>query len=583
MADQDERTDLEKALAFCKTSFLMVGLFSFFINMSMLTPAIYMLQVYDRVVSSGSHSTLVMLTLIMMLMFLTMGGLEWVRSQILVRVSTRLDTMLNVRLFDASFKQSLYSGGANASAQPLSDMTGLRQFMTGNGLFAFFDAPWLPIYLAVMFIFHPIFGWIGVFSAVILVVIAIFNEKLTQRPLADANKAAISSNAYVVKNLRNAEVIESMGMLTVIRDRWVERNKEILLLQGNASRMAGLLTSMSKVIRLTVQSLCLGAGAYLAVEGEISPGMMIAGSILLGRALAPIDILIGTWKQFVNARSQYGRLNDMLAKIPADQERMPIPPPSGAVTVENIVVCPPGTRTPVVKNVAFKVDQGDVVALIGPSAAGKSTLARTILGIWPAMSGKVRLDGADVFAWKREELGPYIGYLPQDIELFEGTVSENIARFGEVDPEQVVAAATMAGVHEMILRLPNGYDTQIDAGGSALSAGQRQRVGLARALYGSPRLIVLDEPNSNLDDQGEAALTAALKQLKARKTTVIVISHRTSVIASVDKLLVLKDGQLELYGPKEEVLKKMNERVPAIRKQAQPGPSPITTPITTPI
>ena len=583
MADQDERTDLEKALAFCKTSFLMVGLFSFFINMSMLTPAIYMLQVYDRVVSSGSHSTLVMLTLIMMLMFLTMGGLEWVRSQILVRVSTRLDTMLNVRLFDASFKQSLYSGGANASAQPLSDMTGLRQFMTGNGLFAFFDAPWLPIYLAVMFIFHPIFGWIGVFSAVILVVIAIFNEKLTQRPLADANKAAISSNAYVVKNLRNAEVIESMGMLTVIRDRWVERNKEILLLQGNASRMAGLLTSMSKVIRLTVQSLCLGAGAYLAVEGEISPGMMIAGSILLGRALAPIDILIGTWKQFVNARSQYGRLNDMLAKIPADQERMPIPPPSGAVTVENIVVCPPGTRTPVVKNVAFKVDQGDVVALIGPSAAGKSTLARTILGIWPAMSGKVRLDGADVFAWKREELGPYIGYLPQDIELFEGTVSENIARFGEVDPEQVVAAATMAGVHEMILRLPNGYDTQIDAGGSALSAGQRQRVGLARALYGSPRLIVLDEPNSNLDDQGEAALTAALKQLKARKTTVIVISHRTSVIASVDKLLVLKDGQLELYGPKEEVLKKMNERVQAIRKQAQPGPSPITTPITTPI
>ena len=580
MSNQVEKTDLEKALTFCKSSFLMVGLFSFFINMSMLTPAIYMLQVYDRVVTSGSHSTLVMLTLIMMLMFFTMGGLEWVRSQILVRVSTRLDTMLNVRLFDASFKQSLYSGGANASAQPLSDMTGLRQFMTGNGLFAFFDAPWLPIYIAVMFMFHPVFGWLGIFSALILVIIAIANEKLTQKPLAEANKAAIGSNAFVVKNLRNAEVIESMGMLTDIRNRWVERNKEILLLQGNASRMAGLLTSMSKVIRLTVQSLTLGVGAYLVIEGQISAGLMIAGSILLGRALAPIDLLIGTWKQFVNARSQYGRINDMLSKIPADEERMPLPPPSGAVTVETIVVCPPGTRTPVLKNVAFQVEQGDIIALIGPSAAGKSTLARAMLGIWPAMSGKVRLDGADVFAWKREELGPHIGYLPQDIELFEGTISENIARFGEVDPEQVVAAANMAGVHDMVLRLPAGYDTRIDAGGGSLSAGQRQRVGLARALYGNPKLVILDEPNSNLDDLGEAALAGALKQLKERGTTVIVISHRTSVIASVDKLLVLKEGQLEMYGPKDEVLKKMNERVAALRQQTQ-RPTPITTPIKT--
>ncbi len=582
MSQTDNKTDLQKAISFCRSSFFIVGFFSLFINTLMLTPAIYMLQVYDRVVTSGSHSTLVMLTLIMILMFVTLGGLEWVRSQILVRVSTRLDTLLGTRLFNASFKQALYTGGMQASAQPLSDMTGIRQFMTGNGLFAFFDSPWIPIYLTVMFIFHPWFGFVGVAAAIVLIVLAITNEKVTQKPLSAANKMSIAANMFVTKNLRNAEVIESMGMLSDIRGVWAEKNKEVLYLQAEASRKAGLITSLSKVIRMTVQSLVLGLGAYLVIEGEISPGLMIAGSILLGRALAPIDLMIGTWKQFVSARSQYQRLNEILTKTPADRERMALPDPQGAVSVEGAIITPPGSKTPVVKNVSFAINKGDIVGMIGPSAAGKSSLARGILGIWPTLGGKIRLDGADVFTWNREDLGPFVGYLPQDIELFEGTISQNIARFGEVDPVKVVAAARMAGVHEMILRLADGYDTPIGANGGALSGGQRQRIGLARALYGEPRLVVLDEPNSNLDDQGDVALANALQQLKRNGATVLIISHRTSVIASVDKLLVMKDGIVTLYGSKDEVLKKMKEQVAAQQPARKPVPVqniPLTTPI----
>ncbi|PID42496.1 MAG: type I secretion system permease/ATPase [Proteobacteria bacterium] len=583
MSQTDNKTDLQKALGFCRSSFFTVGFFSLFINTLMLTPAIYMLQVYDRVVTSGSHSTLLMLTLIMILMFVTLGGLEWVRSQILVRVSTRLDTLLGARLFNASFKQALFTGGMQASAQPLTDMTGLRQFMTGNGLFAFFDSPWIPIYLAVMFVFHPWFGFVGVAAAVILIILAVVNEKVTQKPLSEANRVSIGANMFVTKNLRNAEVIESMGMLSDIRDVWADKHKQVLYLQAEASRKAGLITSLSKVIRMTVQSLVLGLGAYLAIEGEISPGLMIAGSILLGRALAPIDLMIGTWKQFVSARSQYQRLNEMLTKIPADQERMALPDPEGVVTVEGAIITPPGSKTPVVKNVSFAVNKGDIVGMIGPSAAGKSTLARGILGIWPTIGGKIRLDGADVFTWNREDLGPFIGYLPQDIELFEGTISQNIARFGDVDPAKVVAAAKMAGVHDMILRLAEGYDTTIGANGGGLSGGQRQRIGLARALYGEPRLVVLDEPNSNLDDQGDVALANAMRQLKQQGATVIIISHRTSVIASVDKLLVMKEGIVTLYGPKEEVMKKMQEQVAAQQQAARKRVPAQNVPLTTPI
>ncbi|WP_010323488.1 type I secretion system permease/ATPase [Marinobacterium stanieri] len=568
---EKKRTDLEAVLHACRSSFFSVGLFSMFINMLMLVPAFYMLQVYDRVVTSGSIPTLVMLTLVMLLLMTTMGALEWVRSRIMVRVSTRIDTLLGSRLYDASFKQALYSGGMNANAQPLSDLTGLRQFLTGNGLFAFFDAPWVPIYIAIMFMFHPWFGIVAIISVIILSTLAVINEKVTSKMLGEANKENMAATQFTNKNLRNAEVVESMGMLGRIRDRWQEKNRKVLALQGIASDRAGILTSISKTTRLIVQSLVLGLGAYLAVQQEISPGLMIAGSILLGRALGPIDQMIGVWKQFVSARSQYKRLNEILGNIDEDPDRMSLPAPKGKVQADNVMVAPPGSKSPVVKGVTFSVEPGEMVGVIGPSAAGKSTLARALLGIWPTMGGKMRLDGADIFIWQREELGPHIGYLPQDIELFEGTISENIARFGEVDSQAVVKAAQMAGVHDMILRLPEGYDTMIGATGGALSGGQRQRIGLARAIYGNPRLVVLDEPNSNLDDQGEAALAVALQNLKETGATVFIITHRASVLSQVQKLMVMREGALAMFGPRDQVLAELNKASRAAAPAAKPA------------
>lgn len=539
----------------------------------MLVPAFYMLQVYDRVVASGSIPTLVVLTILMIILMVTMGGLEWVRSRIMVRVSTRLDTLLGGRLFNASFRQALYSNGANTSAQPLSDMTSLRQFLTGNGLFAFFDAPWVPIYLFIMYLFHPLFGLVGLISVIILSALALINERATSNMLKEANQENLGATHFTTKNLRNAEVVESMGMLNNIRKRWFERNRKVLALQGIASDRAGIITTLSKSFRLIIQSLILGLGAYLAVQREISPGLMIAGSILLGRALGPIDQMIGAWKPFVAARGQYQRLNEMLAKIADEPERMSLPVPDGNITLEQVMVAPPGAKAAVVKGVNFSAPAGSMIGIIGPSAAGKSTLARAILGIWPSMGGKVRLDGADVFSWNREELGPHLGYLPQDIELFEGSISENIARFGEIDSEGVVKAAKLAGVHEMILRLPEGYDTIIGTAGGGLSGGQRQRIGLARAVYGSPKVIVLDEPNSNLDDVGEAALADALKQLKAQSTTVFIITHRTSILSAVDTLLVMRDGLQTMFGPRDAVLKELSNAAKANQQNTEQTPA----------
>ena len=527
------RTELEGALAVCKGSFLSVGFFSFFVNLLMLVPSFYMLQVYDRAVGSASLSTLLMLTLIMLLLMVTMGGLEWVRSRIMVRISTRLDTLLSQRLFDASFKQALNTSGMHATAQPLNDLNGLRQFLTGNGLFAFFDAPWIPIYLAVMFMFHPWYGWMGVVSAALLGALAFANEKLTHAPLQAANREQMAATAFTNKSLRNAEVVESMGMLASLRQHWSGRTHKILALQSLASDRAATMTSVSRTFRQIVQSLVLGLGAYLTINHEISSGLMIAGSILLGRALAPIDQLIGVWKGFLGARSQYARLHELLLKIAAEPERMPLPAPEGAIRVEGLSAGSPDARKPIIRGVDFQVAAGEVVGIIGPSGAGKSTLARALLGVWPSLAGTVRLDGADISQWRREELGQYIGYLPQDIELFEGTISQNISRFGAIDAPAVVAAARMAGVHELILQLPDGYDTLIGANGGGLSGGQRQRIGLARALYGEPRLVVLDEPNSNLDDAGEKMLAEALQKLKQSRATVFVITHRPGVLAQL--------------------------------------------------
>lgn len=564
---------LKAALKACKGSFLSVGLFSFFVNALMLVPSFYMLQVYGRVVTSGSISTLVMLTLIMTVLMVTMGSLEWTRSRIMVRVSTKLDVMLSRQVYRASFKRALDSGGMDASAQPLNDLTGLRQFLTGNGLFAFFDAPWLPIYIGVMFLFHPWFGWVAIGSAIVLLILAFFNEKMTGGPLAEANKQNIAASLYTTKNLRNAEVIESMGMLNTLMSRWALRQKNVLLHQSIASDKGGTISSISKTFRLLVQSLILGLGAYLAVKQEISPGLMIAGSILLGRALAPIDLIIGSWKGFISARAQYARLNEILDKQMEEPQRMPLPAPQGHILVENLIVNAPGSKSPIIKNIGFSVPAGCVVGIIGPSASGKSTLARALLGVWTPQHGVVRLDGADINNWDKDELGPHVGYLPQDIELFEGSISENIARFGTVNAEQVVAAAKTAGVHEMILQLPEGYDTVIGSDGVNLSGGQRQRVGLARAIYGLPRFIVLDEPNSNLDEVGERALALAIQQIKATGATIFIITHRTSILNQLDRLLVMQNGGISAYGPREQVMAELNAQQAA----AQPAPGPGAT------
>lgn len=565
------KSDLEEALKLCKGAFLSAAGFSLLINFLMITPSIYMLQVYDRVVSTGNKSTLLMLTLIVVVLFITLAALEWVRSQILVKVSTRLEMLLNQRLFQIAFKQSLYSGGQRATTQPLDDLMGLRQFLTGSGLFAFFDAPWMPIYLALLFIFHPWFGWFSVFTAILLCIVAVATEKATTKILSEANNVAMTTRGVLGRNLRNAEVIESMGMLTKIMERWMTGAVKVLDLQAVASSRAGLLMALSKIIRLSSQSLILGLGAYLVIEREISAGLMIAGSILMGRALAPIDLIIASWKGFIGARDQYHRLNELLLKIPADKEHMLLPDPQGRVQLENAVIIPPGSKFPVIKGVNLVIEKGDIVGVIGPSGAGKSTLARAILGIWPTANGAIRLDGAEIFNWDREHLGSFIGYLPQDIELFEGTIGENIARFGSMDPEKVVTAAKMADVHELILGFSEGYDTIIGASGGNLSGGQRQRIGLARALYGNPVLVVLDEPNSNLDEQGEAALEKALLQLKQKQATVLIITHRNNVLSKVDKLLILQDGALSVYGPRDKVIAHLQKQQ---QQTAIPVPQP---------
>ena len=566
---KNHENSLQAALKACKGAFISVGVFSLFVNALMLVPTFYMLQVYGRVLTSNNVTTLVMLTIIMSILVITSGTLEWVRSRIMVRVSTKLDVLLSRHVYKASFKRALESGGMDASAQPMSDLTSLRQFLTGNGVFAFFDAPWLPIYIAVMFMFHPYYGWVAIASAIVLLILAYANEKVTGKALGEANKENIAATLNTTKNLRNAEVIESMGMLDTLIARWSQRQRKVLLLQSNASDKGGVVSTLSKTFRSWVQSLILGLGAYLAIQHEINAGLVIAGSVLLGRALAPIDLIIGSWKGFISARTQYNRLNDILDKMHAEPQRMPLPAPKGNIQVENLIIGAPGSKTPILKGIGFGVPAGAVVGIIGPSASGKSTLARALMGVWAPQHGSVRLDGADLHQWDKELLGPHIGYLPQDIELFEGSISENIARFATIDPEKVVQAAQIAGVHEMILLLPEGYDTVIGSDGVNLSGGQRQRIGLARALYGIPKVILLDEPNSNLDEVGERALAHAIQYLKQAGSTVFVITHRTSILSQLDRLLVMQNGAITMYGPRDQVMEELNKQQLAAQKQTQ--------------
>ena len=551
----EPRSELRVALRACGHSFLAAGFFSLFINFLLLVPALYMLQMYDRVLTSRSESTLVLLTLLVIGLMIALGALDWVRSQILIRIGARLDMSLNERLFTALFDLNLRRPGS--SAQPIQDLTQLRQFLTGTGLSAFFDLPWIPIYLLALFLFHPLFGLLAFGGALIALGLTLANEFSTQKLLEMANTEAIAANQYVSGNLRNVEVLEAMGMLGVVRQRWLKRHANILTLQAQASDRASALTATSRSFRILLQSLVLGTGAYLAIYHVITPGLMIAATILVGRALGPIDLLIGNWRSFVAARSAYRRLEQLLQNNPRRPATMALPPPLGKLQVEGITVIPPGASVPALRSISFTLAAGESLGIIGPSAAGKSTLARTVLGLWPARVGQVRLDGADIATWNRDELGPYIGYLPQDIELFDGTVGENIARFGVLDPAKIVEAARRAEVHELILHLPQGYDTPVGEAGCVLSGGQRQRIALARALYGDPALLVLDEPNSNLDDQGETALMATLEEIRARGKTVLIITHRPRLLAGVDKMLLLKDGSVQLFGPREQVLAKL--------------------------
>jgi len=580
-AAQKAPDELRVALRALRNALLTVAVFSGFINVLMLTPAIYMLQVYDRVLGSRNETTLLVLSIMVLAAFLFMAALEAVRGWVLIRVGARLDSQLNARVFTAAFERNLRRPGSN-TAQPIHDLNTVRATLTGSALISAFDAPWLPVYLVVIFLMSPALGWFAFGGAVLLLVLAVINERTSKPRLDEAQKYQLQSHQALTNNLRNAEVIEAMGMLPSIRRRWYELHRQQIATQASASDLAAVLSGATKFVRIALQSLVLGFGALLVLEGSLTSGMMIAASILAGRALAPVEMLVGNWKQIISGRQAYARLRELLGVHPPRREGMALPAPRGQVTVEAASAPAPGSQRLILKNLTFSIAPGEVVAVIGPSASGKSSLARLLVGIWPAAMGSVRLDGASIFDWNKDELGPFIGYLPQDIELFDGTVADNIARFGEVDAERVVDAARRVDMHEQILRLPMGYDTPLGSDGSNLSGGQRQRIGLARAIYGDPSFIVLDEPNSNLDETGEKALVEAVKALKARGKTVVLITHRMSTLAAADKILVLADGNLATYGPRDEVFKAMQSQGALVPARRSPTITPVPAPAAAP-
>lgn len=551
--------NLKSALSESKKSFYFTALISLFINLLMLVPPLYMLQIYDRVVASRSEETLLMLTLIVVALFLVMGVLEFIRSRILIRIANSVDTRLSDRLFTTMFTLA-NRFPSRTTAQPLNDLGQIRQFLAGTPLFAFFDAPWIPIYIAILFLFHPWFGIFGIFAVILVAILTVVNESRTKARIDSANKMFQSSQNFIVSSLRNSEVIEAMGMHEQIHHRWKERYLTFLHDQSYASDEAGVWSNLSKLSRMLMQSLILGLGGYLTITSQVTPGMMIAGSIILGRALAPLDLMTATWKQFTSARLSYARLTKLLEDFPLLDPPTALPEPKGLITLEHLTITPPEAKLPSLNNLSLTIAAGETVGVIGPSAAGKSSFARALLGIWKPLSGTVRIDGAQIEHYDRAFLGKHIGYLPQDIELFEGSVSENIARYATPDPQKVIEAAMLCGVHDMILRLPQGYDTPIGIGGAALSGGQRQRIALARAVYDYPRIVVLDEPNSNLDDVGERALVNAIIELKKRSITVILVTHRPSILGITDKILLLRDGVLQIYGNRDEVLTALSQK-----------------------
>ena len=530
--------------------------FSLFINVLMLTAPLYMLQVFDRVLTSRSVETLVMLTLIAGAALMALGALDALRGAALVRIGTWLDGRIGGPVLAASIAAAVRTG-EGASVQKLRDLSTLRTFLTGPGIFPVMDAPWTPIFVAVIFALHPMLGWISLAGALALFGLALINEVATRGLLGRAGGASVGALRQAEAAVRNADAVEAMGMTPALIRRWHARNAEALALQSGASMRSGGITALSKLARMALQIGILGAGAWLVILNELTPGAMIAGSILMGRALAPVEQAIGTWRSMIAARGAYERVKKQLDESAPRGQAMPLPAPSGRLSVEGVSFVHPGAEEPTLRAVSFHIQAGETLGLIGPTAAGKTTLARLLVGNLAPRAGHVRLDAMDVAQWEAEDLGPHIGYLPQDIELFGGTVRENIARMDLGDADAVVAAAGLAGVHDMILRLPKGYDTEIGTGGAALSGGQRQRIALARAVYGSPRLIVLDEPNANLHGEGEEALVKAIGALRGAGVSIVVIAHRPSILQTADQILVLRAGAVQAFGPRDEVLAKL--------------------------
>ena len=573
MNPNSPRSELRTAVAALRPYFVRAGWFSLLSSLLILAPSGYMLEVYDRVVNSRNHLTLAMLTLLVLGLYVLMEVLEWARSEVMRSASLELDEKLSQRVFHAIFDANLkrLPGGTQ---QPLNDFRQIREFFYSPALLAMMEAPVSLVFLVLLFLISPFLGWTSVVFSIVLTFIGWLNERSTKPVLMSANRTAIAAQQYADGTLRNAQVIESMGMLRNIHARWMEKQREFLNLQAQASESAGGYQAISKFLQNVLSSMLLGLACWLLLHNSLNGGaaMLIVGSILGGRVLAPLVQVVTQWQTVVNVRDSWSRLDQLLAAVPPRPVGMRLPPPRGALQVEQLVASAPGNVSPILRGVNFSLSSGEVLAVVGPSASGKTTLARLLVGLWPAAAGKVRLDGADVFVWDKAELGPFMGYLPQGVELFDGSLAENIARFGVVDMERVEDAARAVGLHEFILALPQGYDSPVGREGAMLSGGQRQRVGLARAIYGNPAFVVLDEPNSSLDEEGDAALAGAIAALKARGTTFVVMTHRTSVLAVADKMLVLRDGQMQAFGPRDDVLAALHKA--AQQSQQQPPVQP---------
>ncbi|WP_026614617.1 type I secretion system permease/ATPase [Ensifer aridi] len=562
--------DPASALRDCRTAFIGVGIASALVNILYLTGSFFMLEVYDRVLPSRSIPSLIALCLLALLLYSFQGAFELIRGRMLVRIAGALDESLSGRIYRAVVKAPLKLKMQGDGLQALRDFDQVRAFLSGAGPAALFDLPWLPFYIAICFLFHPVIGLVAVGGGLILTLLTYLTNRGTQAPAKKAAEAASLRNAFAQASQRNAEVVEAMGMSGRLTALWERRNADFRDENRRTSDIGNGYGALSKVFRMALQSAVLAAGAVLVIEGQASPGIIIAGSILTARALAPVELAIGNWRSLVSARQSWQRLKELLKALPEAERPLALPSPHERLSVEGLASGPPAAQRLIVSGVTFTVHAGSALGVIGPSASGKSSLARAILGVWPAYRGSVRLDGAALDQWDNDALGKHIGYLPQDVELFAGSVAQNICRFAEdATSEAIVAAAKAARVNDMILRLPNGYDTEIGEGGMALSAGQRQRVALARALYGDPFLVVLDEPNSNLDAEGEQALNEAIMNVRRRGGIVVVIAHRPSALTSVDLVLMMSEGCMQAFGPKEEVLGKVL-RAPQVER-----PSPL--------